>query len=291
MASFVSRKMLGPDDALQAYALQIARFPMLTPAEEKSLSERFRATGDRGSFDRLVESHLRYVLKIAMGYRGYGLPVADLVGEGTIGLMRAVERFEPARGFRLATFGLWWIKALIQEYVLKNWSMVKIGTTADQKKIFFNMKKVKRKLGIDGFSLSPDDSARLAKAMGVSEREVNEMDTRLMPSVSTNAPVSHGDDESRELQDMLPSPLRSAEDILVESDETDKRTALIGDALVVLQPRELEVFKARRLAETPRTLEDLGVQLGVSRERVRQIEVAAFSKVQRHVVRAAAAMQ
>jgi RNA polymerase sigma-32 factor len=287
MASPVN-KFLSADEALSAYAVRIARYEMLSAEQERELAVAARA-GDASASERLVTSHLRYVLKIAFGYRGYGLPMADLVSEGNLGLMRAVEGFDPDRGFRLSTFALWWIRAMIGEYVLKNWSLVKIGTTADQKKIFFNLSKVKRKLGIESIWLSDADSRRLSKAMGVSEREVREMDVRMTQVASLNAPTRMDDAEGEEFQDLLPSPERNAEAILVEQDEFDQRHALIGEALAALKPRELKVFRERRLSDTPRTLEELGEEFGVSRERVRQIEVAAFSKVQRHVMHAAVA--
>lgn len=281
-------KLLANDEALSAYAVKIARFPMLSVEDERALARAARA-GDETASQRMVTSHLRYVLKIAQGFRGYGLPVGDLVSEGNLGLIRAVQGFDPDRGFRLSTFALWWIRAAISEYVLKNWSLVKIGTTADQKKIFFNLSKVKRKLGIDSMWLSDVDAGRLSKAIGVSMRDVQEMDVRLTQIGSLNAPVRTDFEDGEELQDLLPSPDLDAETMLVEQDEFSRRHALIGEALSVLKPRELQVFRDRRLAEPPRTLDELGQEFGVSRERVRQIEVAAFSKVQRHVMSAALA--
>lgn len=288
MATSTSKLLTGNDDALSAYALKVSRYGMLSAVEERELAIAAKA-GDTNAFDRLVTSHLRYVLKIAMGFRGYGLPVADLVSEGNIGLIRAVEGFDPERGFRLSTFALWWIKATIGDYVLKNWSMVKIGTTADQKKIFFNLSKVKKKLRIDSTWLSDGDAERLAKAMGVSTREVQHMDVRMTKMPSLNAPARSDMEDGEEFQDLLPSGESDAETMLVENDEFAQRNALIGEALAVLKPRELKVFRDRRLTDTPRTLEELGQEFGVSRERVRQIEVVAFSKVQRHVMDAAIA--
>jgi RNA polymerase sigma-32 factor len=283
-----TNKFLAADDALTAFGARIAHYKMLSLEEERALAQRSRA-GDVEAKEQLVTSHLRQVLKIAVGFRGYGLPVGDLVSEGCIGLMRAVEGFDPDRGFRLSTFGLWWIRATIGEYVLKNWSMVKIGTTGDQKKIFFNLAKVKRKLGIDSLWLSDADAQRLSKAMGVSLKEVQQMDVRMAKIASLNAPARSDLEDGEEFQDLLASNEPDAETVLVQHDEFEQRNALIGEALTVLKPRELRVFQERRLTETPRTLEELGEEFGVSRERVRQIEVAAFSKVQRHVVQAAIA--
>lgn len=281
-------KFLANDEALTAYATKIAHFPMLSAEEEQALAMAAGA-GDEAAAQRMVTSHLRYVLKIAQGFRGYGLPIGDLVSEGNLGLLRAVQGFDPDRGFRLSTFALWWIRAAISEYVLKNWSLVKIGTTADQKKIFFNLAKVKRKLRIDSMWLSDVDAGRLSKAMGVTMRDVQEMDVRMTQIGSLNAPARTDFEDGEEIQDLLASPDLDAESLLVEQDEYSRRQALIGDALSQLKPRELQVFRERRLSEPPRTLDELGQEFGVSRERVRQIEVAAFSKVQRHVVTAALA--
>lgn len=287
MASKTSSSIFG-DPTLAAYAREVARYPMLTLEEERALAARSRA-GDRNAAHRLVTSHLRYVLRIAAGYRGYGMPMADIVAEGNLGLLTAVEKFDADRGFRLSTYALWWIKAAIQEHVLKNWSMVRIGTTADQKKIFFNLAKVKRKLGVDSAWLSDEDVERLAKAMGVSIRETREMDARMLRLSSLNAPVRDDGEAGMEKQDLIEDERPDAETMMVEADEMAQRRALIPAALAALKPRELKVFRDRRLSETPRTLEELGEEFGVSRERVRQIEVAAFAKVERHIMNAAIA--
>lgn len=286
MAIPSSKLLAGSDEALSAYALKVSRYGMLSATEERELAVSAKA-GDTAAVDRLVTSHLRYVLKIAMGFRGYGLPILDLVSEGNIGLLRAVDGFDPERGFRLSTFAQWWIKATIGEYVLKNSSMVKMGTNANQKKIFFNLSKAKKKLGIDSVWLSDADAERLSKALGVSTREVQQMDVRMTKMASLNTPMRSDMEDGEEYQDQLPSNEIDPESMLVEHDDFAQRNALIGQALSVLKPRELRVFRERRLTETPRTLEELGQEFGVSRERVRQIEVAAFSKVQRHVMAAA----
>lgn len=277
------------DESFDAFFRKAQTMPVLEADEEFALARRFKASGDREAFDTLVKSYLRYVIRIAWGFRGYGLPISDLVSEGNLGLIRAVEKFEPERGFRLSTAAMWWIRAAIGDYVLRQSSMVRIGTTADQKKLFFKLKAAKRKLGINGPWLSDAEAERVARALAVPAKDVMDMDVRLKGITSLNSPVTdnrEGDDVP-ERQDLLVSDDPTAEDILSDSDELDQRLALIDGALAVLRPRELDIFRARRLEENPMTLEELGAKYGVSRERVRQIEVTAFNKVQRHMLDAA----
>ncbi|MGY3582210.1 RNA polymerase sigma-32 factor [Bradyrhizobium sp. USDA 4341] len=281
----------GVDESFDVFVRQAQAMPVLEQEEEFELARRFRTTGDRKAFDILVHAYLRYVIRIARGFRGYGLPLADLVSEGNLGLIRAVEKFEPERGNRLSTAAMWWIRAAIGEFVVRFSSMVKIGTTAEQKKLFFKLKAVKRKLGINSPWLSDTDAERVARALAAPVKEVMEMDVRLKGVGSLNEPVNDQSDSdgSAERQDYLVSDAPTAEEILSGSDEFDKRLGLIGEALAVLKPRELDIFRSRRLEETPITLDELGAKHGVSRERVRQIEVTAINKVQRHMIEAALA--
>lgn len=281
----------GTDESFDAFVRKAQAMPVLDQDEEFELARRFRATGDRDAFDALVEAYLRYVIRIARGYRGYGLPLSDLVSEGSLGLIKAVEKFEPERGNRLSTAAMWWIRAAIGDYVIRFASMVKIGTTAEQKKLFFKLKTVKSKLGITSVWLSDSDAERVARALAAPVKEVKEMDVRLKGVGSLNEPVNEqsDDDGAMERQDLLVSDAPTAEDLLSGSDELDKRLILLDDALAVLNPRELDIFRSRQLEEQPITLEELGTKHGVSRERVRQIEVIAFNKVQRHVSQAAVA--
>jgi RNA polymerase sigma-32 factor len=258
---------------------------MLQPDEEYMLAKRYREHDDPQAAHRLVTSHLRLVAKIAMGYRGYGLPIGEVVSEGNVGLMQAVKRFEPDKGFRLATYAMWWIKASIQEYILRSWSLVKMGTTANQKKLFFNLRKAKSRISaLDEGDLRPDQVKLIATKLGVSEQEVVEMNRRLGGDTSLNAPLREEGDG--EWQDWLVDDSASQEARLADSEETDNRMAALREALGVLNARERRIFEARRLVDDPITLEELSDEFGVSRERVRQIEVRAFEKVQ-EAVRAA----
>jgi len=276
---------------LSRYLTEIRRFPMLEPQEEYMLAKRYREHGDSAAAERLVTSHLRLVAKIAMGYRGYGLPIGEVISEGNVGMMQAVKRFEPDKGFRLATYAMWWIKAAIQEYILRSWSLVKMGTTANQKRPFFNLRKVKGQIqAIDDGDLRPDQVAQIAQKLGVPEEEVVSMNRRLSGDASLNAPI-RAESESGEWQDWLVDESASQEELLAESEELDSRRALLRGALDVLNDRERRIFEARRLSEDPKTLEDLSTEFGVSRERVRQIEVRAFEKVQDAVRRAATEME
>jgi RNA polymerase sigma-32 factor len=264
---------------------------MLEPHEEYMLAKRWREHGDRVAAHKLVTSHLRLVAKIAMGYRGYGLPIAEVISEGNVGLMQAVKRFEPEKGFRLATYAMWWIKAAIQEYILRSWSLVKMGTTANQKKLFFNLRKAKSRISaLDEGDMHPDQVKLIAKRLGVTEQDVIDMNRRLSGDASLNAPIRE-DGDSGEWQDWLMDDRDSQETTLVASEEMDNRRAALSDALEVLNDRERRIFEARRLADEPVTLEDLAVEFGVSRERVRQIEVRAFEKVQKSVKNRVAAME
>jgi RNA polymerase sigma-32 factor len=264
---------------------------MLEPQDEFMLAKRWREHGDRDAAHKLVTSHLRLVAKIAMGYRGYGLPISEVISEGNVGLMQAVKRFEPDKGFRLATYAMWWIKAAIQEYILRSWSLVKMGTTANQKKLFFNLRKAKSKISaLEEGDLRPDQVKLIAKRLGVTEQDVVDMNRRLGGDVSLNAPI-RDDGDSGEWQDWLVDEVSDQETRLVEDEESDNRRKALGEALSVLNDRERRIFEARRLADDPITLEDLAAEFGVSRERVRQIEVRAFEKVQRAVKNRIAAME
>jgi len=279
------------DGGLTRYLEEIRRFPMLEPQEEYMLAKRYLEHGDRDAAHKMVTSHLRLVAKIAMGYRGYGLPVGELISEGNVGMMQAVKRFDPERGFRLATYAMWWIKAAIQEYILRSWSLVKMGTTANQKKLFFNLRKAKSKISaLEEGDLRPDQVKLIAKRLGVTEQDVVDMNRRLGGDVSLNAPIRE-DGDSGEWQDWLVDDVSDQETRLAESEESDNRRKALGDALSVLNDRERRIFEARRLADDPITLEDLAAEFGVSRERVRQIEVRAFEKVQRAVKSRIAAME
>jgi RNA polymerase sigma-32 factor len=283
--------ILTAESGLTRYLEEIRRFPMLEPQEEYMLAKRWREHGDRDAAHKLVTSHLRLVAKIAMGYRGYGLPISEVISEGNVGLMQAVKRFEPEKGFRLATYAMWWIKAAIQEYILRSWSLVKMGTTANQKKLFFNLRKAKSKISaLEEGDLRPDQVKLIAKRLGVTEQDVVEMNRRLGGDVSLNAPIREEGD-SGEWQDWLVDESSSQETRLAESEEADNRRKALGEALSVLNERERRIFEARRLADDPVTLEDLAAEFGVSRERVRQIEVRAFEKVQKAVKSRVAAME
>jgi RNA polymerase sigma-32 factor len=271
------------ESGLSRYLDEIRRFPMLEPQQEYMLAKSWREHGDREAAHKLVTSHLRLVAKIAMGYRGYGLPISEVISEGNVGLMQAVKRFEPEKGFRLATYAMWWIKASIQEYILRSWSLVKMGTTANQKKLFFNLRKAKSKISaLEEGDLRPDQVKIIAKRLGVTETDVVEMNRRLGGDVSLNAPLRE-DGDSGEWQDWLVDDSDSQESRMVASEEADNRKKALTQSLSVLNDRERRIFQARRLADDPITLEDLASEFNVSRERVRQIEVRAFEKVQKAV--------
>ena len=284
--------ILGGDGGLTRYLEEIRRFPMLEPQEEYMLAKRYLEHADPKAAHKLVTSHLRLVAKIAMGYRGYGLPIGEVISEGNVGLMQAVKRFEPERGFRLATYAMWWIKASIQEYVLRSWSLVKMGTTANQKRLFFNLRKVKSKIqALDDGDLNPEQVKEIATRLSVSEDEVISMNRRLSGDASLNAPIRSSDGEAGgDWQDWLVDDHDSAEEMLIEQDELENRREMLSGAMSSLNERERRIFQARRLADDPVTLEDLSTEFGISRERVRQIEVRAFEKVQ-DAVKAAAAKQ
>jgi RNA polymerase sigma-32 factor len=277
-----SLPILAGENGLSRYLDEIRRFPMLQPQEEYMLAKSWREHSDSAAAHRLVTSHLRLVAKIAMGYRGYGLPVGEVISEGNIGLMQAVKRFEPEKGFRLATYAMWWIRASIQEYILRSWSLVKMGTTANQKKLFFNLRKAKSQISaFEEGDLRPENVQAIATKLGVSHQEVIDMNRRLGGDASLNAPLR--EEGEGEWQDWLVDQSSSQESLLVESEETDNRRAALSQALGVLNDRERRIFEARRLSDDPITLEDLSTEFGISRERVRQIEVRAFEKVQQAV--------
>jgi len=272
---------VAPEGNLSRYLQEIRKFPMLAPEEELALSRAWREHEDTAAAHKLVTSHLRLVAKIAMGYRGYGLPVGELISEGNVGMMQAVKRFDPDRGFRLATYAMWWIRAAIQEYILHSWSLVKMGTTAAQKKLFFNLRRLKGQMqAIDDGDLQPEQVAKIAKVLAVPEQDVINMNRRLAaPDHSLNAPVRQ--DSEGEWQDWLVDEGESQESELAEREEMTGRKALLNGALKTLNERERHILIERRLKDEPTTLEDLSQQYGISRERVRQIEVRAFEKLQR----------
>ena len=291
MAQSAALSIPSAESGLTRYLEEIRRFPMLEPQDEFMLAKRWREHGDRDAAHKLVTSHLRLVAKIAMGYRGYGLPISEVISEGNVGLMQAVKRFEPDKGFRLATYAMWWIKAAIQEYILRSWSLVKLGTTANQKKLFFNLRKAKSKISaLDEGDLRPDQVKLIAKRLGVTEQDVVDMNRRLGGDVSLNAPIRE-DGDSGEWQDWLVDEVSDQETRLAESEQADNRRDALHQALGVLNDRERRIFEARRLADDPITLEELADEFGVSRERVRQIEVRAFEKVQKAVKNRVAAME
>jgi RNA polymerase sigma-32 factor len=280
---------VGAHGGLTRYLEEIRQFPMLEPQQEYMLAKSWREHGDRDAAHQLVTSHLRLVARIAMGYRGYGLPIGEVISEGNVGLMQAVKRFDPDKGFRLATYAMWWIRAAIQEYILRSWSLVKMGTTAAQKKLFFNLRKIKGQLkALEEGDLRPDQVKRIATQLGVTEEDVVSMNRRLAGDSSLNAPVRN-DAESGEWMDWLVDDTMDQETALAESEERENRRGMLADALKGLNARERRVFEARRLAEDPLTLEELSAEFGVSRERIRQIEVRAFEKVQKAVQKAASA--
>ncbi|VAW12218.1 RNA polymerase sigma factor RpoH [hydrothermal vent metagenome] len=267
------------ENGLSRYLDEIRRFPMLEPQEEYMLAKSWREHGDREAAHKMVTSHLRLVAKIAMGYRGYGLPIGEVISEGNVGLMQAVKRFEPEKGFRLATYAMWWIRAAIQEYILRSWSLVKMGTTANQKKLFFNLRKMKSRIqALNEGDLHPDQVAHIAEKLGVNEDDVVSMNRRLGGDASLNSPLRA--DAEGEWQDWLVDERENQETALGKSEELNQRRAMLSNALDDLNERERRIFTARRLDEDPLTLEKLSQEFGVSRERVRQIEVRAFEKVQ-----------
>jgi RNA polymerase sigma-32 factor len=291
MARTAARPILTAESGLTRYLEEIRRFPMLKPQEEFMLAKRWREHGDRDAAHKLVTSHLRLVAKIAMGYRGYGMPISEVISEGNVGLMQAVKKFEPDKGFRLATYAMWWIKAAIQEYILRSWSLVKMGTTENQKKLFFNLRKAKSKISaLEEGDLRPDQVKVIAKRVGVTEQEVVDMNRRLGGDVSLNAPIRE-DGDTGEWQDWLVDDSPTQESSLAQHEEFDNRRKALSEALSVLNARERRIFEARRLADDPITLDDLGVEFGVSRERVRQIAVRAFEKVQKVVRSRISAME
>ncbi|WP_035372540.1 RNA polymerase sigma factor RpoH [Acetobacter okinawensis] len=277
MASVID---VGPEGNLSRYLQEIRKYPLLTPEEELSLSRKWRDKGDVKAAHRLVTSHLRLVAKIAMGYRGYGLPINELISEGNVGMMQAVRRFDPEKGFRLATYAMWWIRAAIQEYILHSWSLVKMGTTAAQKKLFFNLRRLKGQMqAIDDGDLKPEQVNKIATTLGVSEQDVVDMNRRMAaPDHSLNAPLKA--DQESEWQDRLVDDQVNQEEVYAENEEMSGRKALLTTALETLNERERRIFFERRLKDDPATLEELAHDYGISRERVRQIEVRAFEKVQ-----------
>ncbi|MFM8746849.1 MAG: RNA polymerase sigma factor RpoH [Aestuariivirga sp.] len=283
MAKTTSLPAIAAGEAgLQRYLQEIRQFPMLQPDEEYMLAKRWKEHGDKQAAEKLITSHLRLVAKIAMGYRGYGLPIGEVISEGNVGLMQAVKKFEPDKGFRLATYAMWWIKASIQEFVLRSWSLVKMGTTANQKKLFFNLRKVKSQIeALEEGDLRPDQVKLIAKKLGVTEDDVVSMNRRLGGDASLNATMR--EDGEGEWQDWLVDETDNQEEMLVQSEEKAMRHGLLRDAMEKLTDRERRVFEARRLQDDPATLEDLSQEFGVSRERIRQIEVRAFEKVQKAV--------
>ena len=273
---------------LQRYMEEIRKFPMLEPNQEYMLAKRYAEHDDTQAAHKLVTSHLRLVAKIAMGYRGYGLPIGEVISEGNVGLMQAVKKFDPEKGFRLATYAMWWIKAAIQEYVLRSWSLVKMGTTANQKRLFFNLRKIKGKLkALEDGELKQENVEKIAATLGVSEDEVRSMNQRLTGDASLNAPIKAAEGESGQWQDWLVDESESQEASLIKQDELENRREMLSDAMEILNEREQRIFTARRLSEDPLTLEELSGEFDISRERVRQIEVRAFEKVQKAMVNAA----
>lgn len=269
---------------LARYLTEIRSFPVLKPEEEYMLAKRFREHEDAEAAHKLVTSHLRLVAKIAMGYRGYGLPVGEVMSEGNIGLMHAVKRFEPDRGFRLATYAIWWIRASIQEYILRSWSLVKIGTTANQKKLFFNLRRAKSRISaLEDGDLTPDQVASIATSLGVEHKDVVDMNRRLSGDASLNVPLH--EDGAGQWQDALVDESVSQEHVLMQSEESGNRHKALVIALGGLNEREKRIFEARRLMDDPVTLEDLSGEFNISRERVRQIEARAYEKVQAAVIR------
>ncbi|WP_298901169.1 RNA polymerase sigma factor RpoH [uncultured Devosia sp.] len=279
--------ILSAEGGLSRYLQEIRKFPMLEPDEEYMLAKRYKEHQDPGAAQKLITSHLRLVAKIAMGYRGYGLPISEVISEGNVGLMHAVKRFEPEKGFRLATYAMWWIRAAIQEYVLRSWSLVKMGTTAAQKRLFFNLRKIKGQIAaLDDGNLHPDQIKQIATTLHVTESDVVSMNQRLSGDASLNAPM-RADEGASEWQDWLVDDTPDQETTLGETEEFSERMGLLTNAMGDLNEREKAIFQARRLRDEPATLEELAQEYNVSRERIRQIEVRAFEKVQEAVQKAA----
>ena len=280
---------LSPEQGLSAYLSEIRRFPMLEKDEEFMLAKRWREHEDGGAAEKLVTSHLRLVAKIAMGYRGYGLPIAEVISEGNVGLMQSVKKFDPDKGFRLATYAMWWIRASIQEYILRSWSLVKMGTTAAQKKLFFNLRRMKSQMqALEEGDLRPDQVDEIATKLGVTDDDVVQMNRRLSgPDASLNAPLrgTEGDGQWQDWLEDEDAPDAEAE--LARTDEFQTRMSLLQDAMGELNERERHIIQERKLAEEPKTLEELAEVYGVSRERIRQIEVRAFEKLQKAMKSAA----
>ncbi|GEO39660.1 RNA polymerase sigma-32 factor [Skermanella aerolata] len=287
MSNTPSVPVISSEGNLSRYLQEIRKFPMLEPQQEFMLAKSWREHGDTEAAHKLVTSHLRLVAKIAMGYRGYGLPLSELISEGNVGMMQAVKRFDPDRGFRLATYAMWWIRAAIQEYILHSWSLVKMGTTAAQKKLFFNLRKLKGQMqAIDEGDLSPEHVTQIATKLDVPEQDVVSMNRRLAsPDHSLNAPLRA--DSEGEWQDWLVDEQDTQEISLAEREELGKRRALLKSAMTNLNERERHILTERRLKDEPTTLEDLSQHYGISRERVRQIEVRAFEKLQKNIKNAA----
>jgi RNA polymerase sigma-32 factor len=291
MARTAALPIMTAEGGHRPYLKELRRFPMLEPQQEYMLAKRLREHGDLDAAHQLVTSHLRLVVKIAMGYRGYGLPTSEVISEGNVGLMQAVKRFEPDKGFRLATYAMWWIKASIQEYILRSWSLVKMGTTANQKKLFFNLRKAKSKISaLQEGDLRPDQVQIIAKRLGVTEQDVVDMNRRLGGDASLNVPIRE-DGDSGEWQDWLADDSESQETVMAAHEELDNRRKALSSALGVLNDRERRIFEARRLTDDPVTLEEMAEEFGVSRERVRQIEVRAFEKLQKAVRHRMAALE
>ncbi|MDC0232713.1 RNA polymerase sigma factor RpoH [Pelagibacteraceae bacterium] len=275
--------VLSSEGNLSIYLQEIKKFPILTAAEEYMLAKRYKEYGDTEAAHKLVTSHLRLVAKIAMGYRGYGLPVTDLISEGNVGIMQAVKKFDPERGFRLATYAMWWIRAQIQEYVLHSWSLVKIGTTAAQKKLFFNLKKLKNQLSsIDSGDLSPENAREIATRLNVKEAEVLDMNNRLF-SGDQSLNIQVGNEGDAEWQDMLVDSNDTQDQIIANADELSYRKKIFEQAIEILNDREKEIIKLRKLEDKPVKLEDLSKKFNISRERVRQIEEKAFEKIKKQI--------
>ena len=285
MTSYTNLPAPSPEQGLNRYLQEIRRFPMLEPEEEYMLAKRWVEDQDRNAAHKLVTSHLRLAAKIAMGYRGYGLPQAEVISEANVGLMQAVKKFDPEKGFRLATYAMWWIRASIQEYVLRSWSLVKLGTTSAQKKLFFNLRKAKARIGaLEEGDLRPENVARIAHDLGVTEVEVISMNRRLSGGdASLNATIGADEDGSTQWQDWLEDTDADQAGDYAEREEYESRMALMADAMTVLNTREREILTQRRLRDDPVTLEDLSAVYNVSRERIRQIEVRAFEKLQKRM--------
>jgi RNA polymerase sigma-32 factor len=279
---------LGGEASLTSYLTEIRKFPLLAPEEEYMLAKRWAEHQDPKAAHKLVTSHLRLVAKIAMGYRGYGLPVSDLISEGNVGLMQGVKKFDPERGFRLATYAMWWIKASMQEFILRSWSLVKIGTTAAQKKLFFNLRRMKGQIEAhEDSDLRPDQTAHIAKKLGVTQDEVTQMNRRMHAGGDTSLNLPMREDGDGEWQDWLTDDGPIQDEIVANAQETQQRTKLLTDAMSVLNAREQHILTERRLKDEPATLEDLSKTYDISRERVRQIEVRAFEKLQDEIRRLA----